>query len=166
MSELEGSYERLRDEHAELADEMRRKDDRSNKRITRWAKEMGSWREGGERLRELIGLADKQHRDGERMLTALDAVKIQLEKDRESLQHMERTAEERQRQQLEDWRKENELLWLRNEERWKQLAEENAKRDDRTALLWEAKIDYLRRDMTSLQKLIKEVEKRLVRRNT
>ena len=79
---------------------------------------------------------------------------------------MERTAEERQRQQLEDWRKENELLWLRNEERWKQLAEENAKRDDRATLLWETQIGYLRRDMTSLQKLIKEVEKRLVRRNT
>jgi chromosome segregation ATPase len=164
-SDLQSLHEELRAEQKASEDEIRSVDDRMKKRVAGWAKEMGQWREGAETLRGQVAQGDKLLRDGDKMMTALDALRIQLEKDREALQHMERTAEERQRQQLEDWRKENELLWLRNDERWAQLAEENSKRDGHTTALWEAELSYLRHNIGELEKLITGVEKRLMRLN-
>jgi chromosome segregation ATPase len=162
-SDLQSLHEELRAEQKASEDEIRAVDDRMKKRVAGWSKEMGQRRERAETLRGQVALGDKLLRDGDKMMTALDALRIQLEKDREALQHMERTAEERQRQQLEDWRKENELLWLRNDERWAQLAEENSKRDGHTAALWEAEVSYLRHNIGELEKLITGVEKRLMR---
>jgi hypothetical protein len=164
-AELQTLVEGLRQEQSQLVEGLRKVDDRGKKQISGWTKEMGLWRQEAESAREQVALGAKQIRNGEKVLAALDELKIQLEKDRDSLQHMERTAEERQRQQLEEWRKENELLWLRNEERWAQLAEENAKRDDHIATLWETRLVHLRREVTELEKLIKNLEKRLLRPN-
>ena len=163
MADLQTFGERLREEQAQLVGELRTVDDRRKKQIAGWAKEMRTWRDEAERLRDQLTLSGKQYRSAERMLTALDQLKIQLEKDRDALQHMERTAEERQRQRLEDWRKENEIPWLRNEERWQQLSEENSKRDDRTALLWESHVAHLRRQVGEVEKWMKDVEKHLTR---
>jgi chromosome segregation ATPase len=164
-SALGSSVEQLSQVQSKLEDELRRVDDRGKKQISGWTKEMANWRKDVEALGEQIARVDKQSREGERMLSALDAIRIQLEKDRDSIQHMERTAEERQRQQLEDWRKENELLWLRNDERWTQQADENARRDDHIARLWETQLAYLRREVAELEKLIKSLDKRLMRPN-
>jgi chromosome segregation ATPase len=164
-SALGSSVEQLSQVQSKLEDELRRVDDRGKKQIAGWTKEMANWRKDVEALGEQIARADKQSREGERILSALDAMRIQLEKDRDSIQHMERTAEERQRQQLEDWRKENELLWLRNDERWTQQADENSKRDDHIARLWETQLAYLRREVAELEKLIKSLDKRLMRPN-
>jgi hypothetical protein len=163
VADLQSLHEGLRAEQKASADEIRAVDDRMKKRVAGWAKEMGQWREGAEALRGQVALGDKLLRDGDKMMTALDALRIQLEKDREALQHLGRTAEERQRQQLEEWRKENELLWLRNDERWAQLAEENSKRDGHAVALWEAELSYVRRNVGELEKLITGVEKRLMR---
>ncbi len=163
MADLQAFGEQLREEQAQLVGELRTIDDRRKKQIAGWAKEMRTWRDEAERLREQLTLSGKQYRSAERMLTALDQLKIQLEKDRDALQHMERTAEERQRQVLEDWRRENEMLWGRNEERWQQLSEENSKRDDRTALLWESNVAHLRRQVGEVEKFMKNVEKHLTR---
>jgi uncharacterized phage infection (PIP) family protein YhgE len=163
MADLQAFGERLREEQAQFLGELRTVDDRRKKQIAQWAKELRTWRDEAKRTREQLALSEKQYRSAEKMLGSLEEVKIQLEKDREALEHLERTAEERQRQQLEDWRKENELLWLRNEERWQQLSEENAKRDAHIALLWESHVAHLRRQIGELDKLIKELEKRLVR---
>lgn len=97
------------------------------------------------------------------MMAGLDALRTQLEQDREALEHLQQTREERQKQQLEDWRKENELLWLRNKERWQQLGEENAKRDARIARIWETQIAHMRRQVGELAKLIRDSQKHLVR---
>ncbi len=164
-SALGSSVEQLSQGQTELGNELRRVDDRGKKQISGWTKEMANWRKDAEALREQIARMDKQSREGERILSALDAMRIQLEKDRDSIQHMERTAEERQRQQLEDWRKENELLWLRNDERWTQQADANARRDDHIARLWETQLAYLRREVAELEKLIKGLDKRLMRPN-
>jgi len=164
-AELQTLVEGLRQEQSEFVEGLRKVDDRGKKQISAWTREMGVWRQEAESAREQVALGAKQIRNGEKVLAALDALKIQLEKDRDSLQHMERTAEERQRQQLEEWRKENELLWLRNEERWAQLADENAKRDDHIATLWETRLVHLRREAADMEKLIKNLEKRLLRPN-
>jgi chromosome segregation ATPase len=163
VAELETAGQALTGGQAELSNELRRVDDRGKKQISSWSKELASWRAEAQRVAEQIAKADRQRRESEQMLAALDALRIQLEKDRESLQHMERTAEERQRQQLEEWRKENELLWLANDERWQQLSQDNAKRDDHMQLLWETQLGFLRRDVTHVEKYIKELEKRLLR---
>ncbi len=165
MGELVALVEDTRGEQSQLVDQLRGVDDRGKKQISGWAKEMAAWRTDADAVREQIGLSDKQLRNTERMLDALDALRIQLEKDRDALQHMERTAEERQRQQLEEWRRENELLWLENRQQWEQLADENGKRDEYIALLWEVQLAYLRREMGELDKLTKELEKRLMRPN-
>jgi uncharacterized phage infection (PIP) family protein YhgE len=165
MTDAVSSVEEQRQAQAQLADELRKVDDRGKKQISGWTKEITAWREEAVTVSEQIARSDKQSREGERMMSAMDALRIQLEKDRESLQHMERTAEERQRQQLEDWRKENELLWLRNDERWAQLADENTKRDEHIASLWEIQLAHLRREMTEIGKLMKGLEKRLMRPN-
>ncbi len=165
MTVVESSAEQQRQAQTQLADELRKVDDRGKKQISGWTREMAIWRKEAEALPERIARSDEQSREGERMISAMDALRIQLEKDRESLQHIERTAEERQRQQLEDWRKENEFLWLRNDERWAQLADENAKRDEYIAVLWETPLTYLRREVAELGKLIKGLEKRLARPN-
>ncbi len=163
IAELEASDQALRQQQTELSDELRRVDGRGKKQITAWSKEMASWRDEAQRIPEQIAQADRQRRETEQTLAALDALRIQLEKDRESLQHMERTAEERQRQQLEEWRKENELLWLANDERWQQLSQDNARRDGHMQLLWETQLGFFRRDVTNVEKFIKELEKRLLR---
>ncbi len=163
MADLQASGERLREEQGRFLDELRRVDDRRKKQLAQWAKEMRTSRDEASRVREQLAMSEKQYRSAERLLSSLEETSIQLEHEREALQHIERTAEERQRQQLEDWRKENELLWLRDEERWQQLGEENAKRDAHVALLWESHIAHLRREVGELSKSIKELEKRLVR---
>ena len=165
MGELAALVEDTRGEQSQLADQLRGVDDRGKKQISGWAKEMAAWRTDADAVREQIGLSEKQLRNSEKVLDALDALRIQLERDRDALQHMERTAEERQRQQLEEWRKENELLWLGNRQQWEQLADENDKRDEYIALLWEVQVAYLRREMGELDKLTKELEKRLMRPN-
>ena len=165
MGELAAQVEDTKGEQSQLADQLRGVDDRGKKQISGWAKEMAAWRTDAEAVRQQIGLSDKQLRNSERMLDALDALRIQLERDRDALQHMERTAEERQRQQLEEWRKENELLWLGNRQQWEQLADENDKRDEYVALLWEVQVAHLRREMGELDKLTKELERRLMRPN-
>jgi len=163
MVDLQAFGERLREEQAQLVGELRVVDDKRQKQISAWAKEMREWRSKGKKVGEQVALSDKQHRNAEKILSAMDTLRVQLQKDREVLQHMEQTAEERQRQQLEEWRKENEMLWLRNDERWAQLREENARRDDRLTLLWESQVEHLRRQVGALAKWIKEFEKRLVR---
>jgi len=163
MAELQAFGERLREEQAQLVEQLRTVDDRRKKQITGWAKEMRTWRQEAGRRRELEAAMDKQYRSAERMLTAMDALKTQLEQDREALGHVQQTGEERQRQQLEEWRKENELLWLRNDERWLQLSEENARRDARAALLWESQVEHLRRQVGESARWIKEFDKRRVR---
>ena len=165
MGELVALVEDTRGEQSVLADQLRGVVDRGKKQISGWAKEMAAWRTDADAVREQIGLSEKQLRNSERKLDALDALRIQLEKDRDALQHMERTAEERQRQQLEEWRKENELLWLGNRQQWEQLADENDKRDEYVALLWEVQVAHLRREMGELDKLTKELERRLMRPN-
>jgi len=163
MVDLQAFGERLREEEAQLVGELRVVDDKRQKQIGAWAKEMREWRSEAKKVGEQLALADKQHKNAEKILSALDTLRIQLEKDREVLQHMEQTAEERQRQQLEEWRKENEMLWLRNDERWAQLVEENAKRDDRITLLWQSQLEHLRGQVGGLARWIREIEKRLVR---
>ncbi|NIN68488.1 MAG: hypothetical protein GTO63_28025 [Anaerolineae bacterium] len=163
MADLQAFGEQLREEQAQFLGELRTVDDRRKKQIAQWAKELRTWRDEAKSTREQLALSEKQYRSAEKMLGSLEEMKIQLEKDREAVEHSERTAEERQRQQLEDWRKENELLWLRNEERWQQLGEENAKRDAHVALLWESHAAHLRRQIGEFDKLIKELEKRLLR---
>jgi uncharacterized phage infection (PIP) family protein YhgE len=165
VADLESWSEELIGERAALVEELRAVDDRGKKQIAAWTKEMGKWREEAEAVRAQLALSDKQIRKGDAMLTDLDALRIQLEKDREALEHLERTAEERQRQQLEEWRQENRLLWSRNDERWDQLAEENSKRDDYIAALWNAQLAHVRRQVGELEKWMKEVEKRLMRPN-
>jgi hypothetical protein len=164
-ADLGSTVEQIRQEQSEVGDELRKVDDRGKKQISGWTKEMSDWRKDAEALREQITISSRQSREGDRMLSALDAMRIQLEKDRDSIQHMERTAEERQRQQLEDWRKENELLWLSNDGRWDQQAAENARRDEHIARLWEIQLAYLRREVGELEKLIKDLDKRLMRPN-
>ena len=163
MADLQAFGERLREEQAQFLGELRTVDDRRKKQAARWAKELRTWRDEAKGGREQLALSEKQYRSAEKMLGSLEKMRIQLEKDREALEHLERTTETRQRQQLEDWRKESELLWLRNEERWQQLSEENGKRDAHIALLWESHVAHLRRQIGELDKLIKELEKRLVR---
>ncbi|MDH4207879.1 MAG: hypothetical protein OEV76_03300 [Anaerolineae bacterium] len=163
IAELETSDQALRQQQAEVSAELRRVDDRGKKQISGWSRELASWRGDAQRVTEQIAQADGQRREIEQMLAALDALRMQLEKDRESLQHMERTAEERQRQQLEEWRRENELLWLANDERWQQLSADNARRDSHRQLLWETQLGFLRRDVTHVEKFIKDLEQRLLR---
>lgn len=163
MVELQAFGERLREEQAQLVGELRTVDVKREKQLAAWAKEMREWRSEVTKVGEQVALSDKQHRNAEKILSAMDTLRVQLQKDREVLQHMEQTAEERQRQQLEEWRKENEMLWLRNDERWAQLSEENARRDDRLTLLWESQVEHLRRQVGGLAKWIREFEKRLVR---
>lgn len=163
MVDLQAFGERLREEQAQLVGEMRAVDVKREKQLAAWAKEMREWRSEVKKVGEQVALSDKQHRNAEKILSAMDTLRVQLQKDREVLQHMEQTAEERQRQQLEEWRKENEMLWLRNDERWAQLSEENARRDDRLTLLWESQVEHLRRQVGGLAKWIREFEKRLVR---
>jgi hypothetical protein len=163
MVELQAFGERLREEQAQLVGELRTVDVKREKQLAAWAKEMREWRSEVTKVGEQVALSDKQHRNAEKILSAMDTLRVQLQKDREVLQHMEQTAEERQRQQLEEWRKENEMLWLRNDEKWAQLSEENARRDDRLTLLWESQVEHLRRQVGGLAKWIREFEKRLVR---
>jgi chromosome segregation ATPase len=162
-SDLESSREEVRQEYAAIGNELRAVDDRVKKRIAGWTKEMGEWRGSAEELRERVALSDKQLRSGEKMLASLHEMRIQLENVRESIQHVERTAEERQRQQLEEWRQENALLWSRNDERWAQLAAENANRDGQTKGLWEAQLSHMRHEVGELEKLMKDLGKRLTR---
>ncbi len=163
IPDLEASREEVRQEHAALAEELRALDDRVKKQFAAWTKELSRWRGSAEELRERVALSDKQLRSGEKMLASLHEMSIQLEQDRESIQHVERTAEERQRQQLEEWRQENALLWLRNDEMWEQLAAENAKRDGHIRGLWETQLSHLRHEVGDLEKLMKELGKRLTR---
>jgi len=163
MVDLQAFGERVREEQAQLVGELRVVDDKRQKQISAWAKEMREWRSEAKKVREQVALTDKQHRNADKIFSAMDALRIQLQKDREVLQHLERTAEERQRQQLEEWRKENEMLWLRNDEKWAQMGEENARRDDRITLLWESQLEHLRGQVGGLAKWIREIEKRLVR---
>jgi chromosome segregation ATPase len=162
-ADLESSREEVRTEFAALAEGLRALDDRVKKQLAAWTKEMGQWRGSTEELRERVALSDKQLRSGEKMLASLHEMSIQLEQDRESIQHVERTAEERQRQQLEEWRQENALLWLRNDELWEQLAAENAKRDGHIRGLWETQLSHLRHEVGELEKLMKDLGKRLTR---
>jgi chromosome segregation ATPase len=162
-SDLESSREEVRQEYAAIGNELRAVDDRVKKRIAGWTKEMGEWRGSAEELRERVALSDKQLRSGEKMLASLHEMRIQLENVRESIQHVERTAEERQRQQLEEWRQENALLWSRNDERWAQLAAENANRDGQTKGLWDAQLSHMRHEVGELEKLMKDLGKRLTR---
>ncbi len=163
IADLEATREEVRQEHTTVAEQVRALDDRVKKQIAAWSKEMGQWRGGAEELRERVALSDKQLRSGEKMLASLHEMSIQLGQDRESIQHVERTAEERQRQQLEEWRQENALLWLRNDEMWEQLAAENTKRDGHIRELWEAQLSHLRREVGELEKLMKDLGKRLTR---
>lgn len=163
MADLQAFGERLREDQAQLVEQLRVVDDRRTKQLTKWGKEMGSWRQEAGQRRELTGLMDEQYRSGKRMLAALDELKTQLEQDREALEHLQHTGEERHKQQLEEWRKENEMLWLRNEERWQQLGEENAKRDALIGRLWESQTAYLRGHVGQMAKWIRELEKQLVR---
>jgi chromosome segregation ATPase len=163
MVDLQAFGERLREEQVQLVEQLRAVDDRRKKQIDGWAKEMTSWRQEVEKLREKLALMDKQYRSAEKMLAALDELKSQLEQDRETLEHVQHAGEERQRQQLEEWRKENQMLWLRNDERWQQLSEENTRRDGRVALLWESQTEHLRRQVKELARWIKEFDKREVR---
>ena len=163
MVDLQAFGERLREEQAQLVGELRVVDDKREKQLAAWAKEMREWRSKGKKVGEQVALSDKQHRNVEKILSAMDTLRVQLQKDREVLQHMEQTAEERQRQQLEEWRKENEMLWLRNDEKWAQMGEENARRDGRITLLWESQLEHLRGQVGGLAKWIREFEKRLVR---
>lgn len=165
MADLQAYGERLREEQTQLVEGLRVIDDHRKKQLAAWAKEMKNWRDEGKKVREKVALSDKQYRNAEKMLADLDEVRIQLEKDREALQHMERTAEERRRQQLEEWRKESEMLWLQNDDRWAQLAEENAKRDARITLLWESQLEHLRGQVGGLARWIREFEKRHLRSN-
>ncbi len=162
MVDLQAFGERLREEQSQLVEQLRAVDDRRSKQIAGWAKEMRSWREEGGARRDQMALMDKQYRSSQNMLASLAELKMHLEQDREALEHLQHTGEERQREQLEEWRKENELLWLRNGERWQQLSVENAKRDARMTRLWESQSEYLRRQVRELAKWIKEFEKRLV----
>jgi chromosome segregation ATPase len=163
ISDLEASSEEIKQEHTAIAEQLRAVDNRGKKQIAAWSKEMGQWRGGVEELREQVALSEKHLRSGEKMLASLHEMSIQLEQDRESIQHVERTAEERQRQQLEEWRQENALLWLRNDELWEQLAAENAKRDGHIRELWEVQLSHLRREVGELEKLMKNLGKRLTR---
>jgi len=163
MVDLQAFGERLREEQAKLVEQLRAVDDRRKKQIDGWAKEMRSWRQMAEELRDKLALMDKQYRSAERMLAALDELKTQLEKDRETLEHVQHAGEERQRQLLEEWRKDNQMVWLRNDERWQQLSEENARRDGRLALLWESQTEHLRRQVKELARWIKEFDKRQIR---
>lgn len=161
--DLQTFGERLREEQAQSVEQLRAVDDRRSKQIAAWAKEMRSWRKEAEKLREQPALIEKWHRSAEKTLAALDELKTQLGRDREVLEHLQHAGEERQKQQLEEWRKENEMLWLRNDERWQQLSVDNAKRDTRVTQLWESQSEHLRRQVRELAKWIKEFEKRLVR---
>ena len=163
MVDLQAFGERVKEEQAQLVGELRVVDDKRQKQISAWAKEMREWRSEAKKVREQVALTDKQHRNAEKILSAMDTLRVQLQKDREVLQHMEQTAEERQRQQLEEWRKENQMLWLRNDEKWAQMGEENARRDGRITLLWESQLEHLRGQVGGLAKWIREFEKRLVR---
>lgn len=163
MADLQAFGERLRQEQAQLVDQLRTVDDRRSKQLAGWGKEMRSWRADAKQVRELLSDADKRLRSEEKMMAGLDALRTQLEQDREALEHLQQTREERQRQQLEEWRKENELLWLRDKERWQQLGEENAKRDARIARIWETQIAHMRRQVGELAKLIRDSQKHLVR---
>lgn len=162
MVDLQAFGERLREEQAHLVEQLRGVDDRRTKQIAGWAKEMKGWRQEAGPRREQMALMDKQYRSAQKMLASLAEVKMHLEQDRETLEHLQHTGEERQREQFEEWRKENELLWLRNDERWQQLSLENARRDARMTKLWESQSEYLRRQVRELAKWIKEFEKRLV----
>jgi hypothetical protein len=163
MVDLQAFGERVREEQAQLVGELRVVDDKREKQLSAWAKEMREWRSEVKKVGEQVALSDKQHRNAEKIFSAMDALRIQLQKDREVLQHLERTAEERQRQQFEEWRKETEMLWLRNDEKWAQLSQENARRDGRITLLWESQLEHLRGQVGGLAKWIREFEKRLVR---
>jgi chromosome segregation ATPase len=163
IAQVESSAEELRERQDSVTEELRRVDDRGKKQISGWSKEMADWRREAEQVPELLAQADKQLREIHRSMAALDALRIQLEKDRDSLEHLERTAEERQRQQLEEWRKENELLWIANDERWEQLAQETARRDEHAELLWETQLGYFSGEISQLQRFIKELQKRLLR---
>ena len=163
MVDLQTLGERLRKEQADLVDQLRTVDDRRSKQLASWGREMSGWRADAKQLKEFLAAADQRARSEERMMAALDALKTQLEQDRQALEHLQQTREERQKQQLEDWRKENELLWTRNEERWQQLGQENAKRDARIARIWETQIAHVRRQVGELAKLVRESQKQLLR---
>jgi DNA repair exonuclease SbcCD ATPase subunit len=163
MADLQAFGERLREEQAQFLEQLRTADDRRNKQLGTWGKEMRAWRSQAEKAGNTLAQLEKREKRAETIMGALDELKTQLEQYRESLEHLQHTGEERQKQQLEEWRQENEMLWLRDEERWQQLGEENARRDGRIAQLWDTQITHLRRQVGELAKWVRTYEKRAVR---
>jgi chromosome segregation ATPase len=127
----------LLDQQAQLIENQRVSEFRWERQVTEWAKLVEEIKQGSTKLdTQMVGL-QKQHDMVRRALADLEPFRERIERRQGEMAEMQRLSEDRQKRIMEEWQtereKERDLFEVGNEERWRENARLNEKRDARLA---------------------------------
>lgn len=161
IAELGLMREEMRKDHAKFLEEWRRLKDERKKEIAESRRDRAAWQQELSKQEEETHFLEEQVKEAKKLLANLHKLDKELQVRRDQLLHLQRVGEERLKQQLEEWRKENKKRWAKSTADQEGQREEEAKRHARLMEIWQMQREYAQRQMAELERWIEGLEEQI-----
>jgi len=161
IAELGVIREEIRKDREGFLEDLRRLKDERQKEIAALRQDRAAWQQELSKQEEERHRLEESIKEATKLLADLHKLGKELRVRRDQLLHLQRVGEERLRQQIEEWRKENEKRWAQSAADRERQREEEAKRQERFQAIWRVQREYAGRQMAELERWIKELEEQI-----
>jgi len=171
IGELDLLGGQLKREQAEFFESIRLSDQHRERQLVEWAEQMEGQRQQMKGYEVQMRQSAELYGENKQALAALEKFEERLKRDQAEVAELQRLAEKRQRDQLDEWQAEDEKRWKKNvliwEQHWRAQERWNEERDARfppleeatranrvqITALWQTWQEYARRRVSEMQNM-------------
>jgi hypothetical protein len=129
ISEWPGFRSELKQEQMRLIETQQLNEQQRQRQMESWAEELNEYRKNMEEYTARMYRFSELYEENKRALELLEKFEQRLKQTQGELMELQRLAEQRQREHLEEWQMENEKRWKKETLSWESQWREQARRD-------------------------------------
>jgi hypothetical protein len=129
-AEWQGFQSALQQEQMRLVETQQLKEQQRQRQMESWAEELNEYRQRMEEYAARMQRFTELHGENKKALEALERFEQRLKQTQNELMELQRLAEQRQKEHLEEWQMENEKRWRKETLLWERHWREQAKHDE------------------------------------
>jgi hypothetical protein len=129
VAEWQGFQSSLKQEQTRLIETQQLNEQQRQRQMENWAEELNEYRQKMEEYTSRMYRFSELYEENKKALELLEKFEQRLKQTQGELMELQRLAEQRQREHLEEWQMENEKRWKKETLSWEGQWREQAKRD-------------------------------------
>jgi hypothetical protein len=128
--EWQGFQSALKQEQMRLIETQQLNEQQRQRQMESWAEELNEYRQKMEEYTARMQRFTELYEENKKALETLEKFEQRLKQTQSELKELQHLADQRQKEQLEDWRMENEKRWRKETLSWERQWREQARRDE------------------------------------